>query len=121
MANVSINVNDYMVQVGQHLTKTSYDQFGTSVTTVATISCLVFKEEDQLTDGVPIDTKTGMHLAIVPNSLTVAIDDYLVTVIDSFGNTVISNGRVTEVVQYAPWYRGIEFKVLRLDANQTRV
>lgn len=119
MASI-INVMDYLVQLGQ-LQTVKEDRYGGSVvTSTETINCLVFAKETNQVDTATGRTQTMGHFALIPNSLSVTLEDHLVTVVDSYGSTVLAKARIKQINNYHTWwFAPSTFKELELDLGRT--
>lgn len=107
-----------LTQLGYLHQTTGQDRYGnTSVSTVS-IPCYVYARGDNFEFGGGIKTGPGTHFALIPASLTVGTDDTLATVVNSYGDTIITGARVIGVDTYSHWRRKLRFHVLRLDIGQ---
>jgi hypothetical protein len=110
-----INPSDYMFHYGQ-FTRVTLDAFGeTSSSTINTISCFVYQEGD--TRVLPAnrrDEVLGMT-GIIPSSVPVQIGDFLNSVVDKNGVTIMASGKITKIYDFNTWYSSQKFKQVQLE------
>lgn len=109
------NQDIFLVHVGQ-LATVGTSEYGESVlTSIATVACLVYTEDDKSSGSVPTITDGIQHFALIPSSITVAQDYHLQDVRDPAGNQVIADARVAAVRDFNSWRFGARIKQLYLE------
>lgn len=112
-----IDATKYITQVGQ-LRTMSRNNFGdVSETSVVTVSCLVYQEEDEQDQTNPAVTGKVRHFAILPKTATPQTGDHLSAVVDRFGNEILSDARILLVNDYHTWRYGRKFFRVTLDVD----
>ena len=108
----------YVTQVGQ-LRYSAFDEYGdTQVTTISTTSCLVYTEREEQDQTVPAVTGKIKYFAVIGDITSqIRKGDMLTNVIDKFGNSVISDARIVEIIDFDHWRHGRRFRQLRLDLD----
>lgn len=111
-------VANFRTQTGQ-LCSHSISQFGdTDITSVYTISCLVYRGSDFQMQGAPLVTRERELRCIVSHATTfVEKGDILRTVVDKDGVTVLDEARVRDIEDYDHWEYGRRFRQLILDVD----
>jgi len=109
-----LDLTRFMTHLGQ-LRHVTYDMYGeTAVTSVFTISCGVYQLDIFGTNTIPMRTDRESHMAVI-STPSAQPDYYLTTVIDSGGNTVLADARITRVIDYAHPQYGQRAKLLYLE------
>lgn len=103
--NPTILCEDYLTQVGQ-LRFVTRDAFGdTSISSVQTVSCYVYTEEDEQRSTNPTMTRGIRHNALLPYSVrgNTQTGVHLSSVVDPYGNTVLNDARIVDILDYNQW------------------
>jgi len=115
--NPLIDIRKYATQVGQLVSMTR-DGFGDAVTSAPTTICLlVYQERDKQDQTNPALTRVIRHMAVIASTITVNKHDHIQSVVDRFGEAVLTNARVKEVIQYGHWRHRQRFQAVELDLD----
>jgi hypothetical protein len=98
-----IQIDRFATQVGQlrAMASTTYgDHVPTSVTT---INLLVYQESNEERQTNPIRTEGARHAAVLDKDITVSINDHITNVVDKFGNVVLADARVADMMDFHHW------------------
>ena len=109
-----INQDRYLVHTGQ-LTAYTTDGYGqSSASTITTIACYVYDENQNENASAPVSTDRVKHFALVPSSVTVS-EGYHLSAVDPDGAAVISQSQVTNVQDFNSHLYGARIKLLHLE------
>lgn len=116
-----IDLRKYLVHKGQ-LQRTTRDDYGETVaTSITTVACLVYSEDESRAPVYPRDiqhpreTLTFGHYALLPNTLSVRVNDMLASVIDINNLPVISSAKIVQVIELNHWRYGKRAIQVRLE------
>ena len=107
-----IQNDKYFTQVGQlrTMTKTKYGE-----TSLTTIPCLVYQEEDKESQTTPAVGTRTRHFACFSNTFVASEGDHLTAVVDQFGIPVITDSRIVKINDYNSFRHGSRFHRFELD------
>ncbi len=112
-----IKIAKYVTQVGQ-LKRTTRNVTGdTVVSTIVTVNCLVYQDDEQQEVTNPAMTKSVRDFAVIASTVATSLNDHLANVVDQFGNPVLTDARIVKVTDYNHWKYGPRFKKLDLDVD----
>ena len=112
-----IDIRKYATQTGQ-LVSVTRDGFGdVDVTTITTISLLVYQERERQDQTNPTLTPAVRHMAVFASSIAVSEHDHLQSVVDREGATVLANARVKQIIQFGHWRYAQRFQAVELDVD----
>jgi hypothetical protein len=110
-----MNLDVFLRHVGQ-LRVQSYDVYGQpTASSVNTVACLVYTEENPETDSTPARVGRCRHFLVIPSSVTVHANYHISNVVDPNGNVVLADARITDVMNFNHWRFGERIKVLHLE------
>lgn len=110
-----IDVDHFMVQVGQ-LRSMAADSYGQEVvTSISTIVCIVYNEVDSASNTTPMATQRGNYSVVIPSSVTVSEGDHLTEVRDPAGGLVLANARLHIANALDHWLYGTRVQFLSLE------
>lgn len=117
--NPLIRTEKYLTQFGQ-LKTVGRTKFGdTVVTTTSTVACLIYLEELKQVQTNPAISLLELDRGILPTSIrsAVKVQDHLAVVTDRHGNVVLTDSRITKIVDYNHWKHEPRFFVVHLDVK----
>lgn len=111
-----LNPLEWMTHIGQIYQTSGFDVYGnTTVTSVQTVSCLVFQHGYEGLYGVPVSTDAYRDFfMIVSNTVATSVGDKISAVYDPYDNVVIDEALVKQVFNYNMWDEKPEFRLLQL-------
>ena len=104
----------YMKHTGQFKAVTRSDYGDSVVSTVTTSACFVYLKEESESAGSNIGGVDFTHKVIFPPSVTAETGYHLTDVVDSDGNSVLSEAEIGMVEEVRHWKRGLVFKQAEL-------
>lgn len=112
-----IQLDKYFTQVGQ-LGRRARSNYGdTTLTSIITIACVLYTEQQAEVTGVPAVGMSLMHFACLPTSAAPREGDVLSSVVDQFGTSIFSSGRIVGIQDFNDPFHGSRFVQVRLDLN----
>lgn len=116
-----LDPDKFMTQVGQLRTINRNEYGSTVVTSITTTVCLVYQDQEMQTQQAPLQAAMGNHFLVVPNTLTIALDDHITAVVDRDGVAVLADAKIKRVTEQNHWRYGTRFQVCLLDVTNSEV
>jgi len=108
----------YLTQVGQlrSISRTKYGDIST-ISSVATVVCLVYVEGSGQNQTNPAISNPTRHQLLLPYTLrsTIKTNDHISQVTDRFGVVVLSDARISKLIDYNHWRYAERFFQCELD------
>lgn len=111
----------YLTQTAQlkHVTRQAGLYGDTSITSISTVKCLLYTERSEQDPTNPVMTDLVMHKLILDYNVRSITDKqtHVAEVVDKFGNVVLTDARITKLVDYNHWKYKPRFFVCDLDLD----
>lgn len=92
-----------------------------TASSVTTVPVIVYSEQDNQNNTVPMGTQALQHFACIPSSFTVVPDYHLTAVVDPNGNTVLADAKIKTVQDFNHHTCGARIKLLTLEITASPV